>query len=249
MNYLAEVKTFASLNHSNIVQYKAAWLELGVPRAKNALQAPENSESSSYSHRRRSRKSSNKKKSTSDFTVQFLHSKVYSQSNQNVTPRRSRESRNSISEGGQAMCKVSSEDIIQDLTNPQHNWATLFIQMSLCQITLKNWLENRNHALPEETNELAVIQLKNKMRKDTIMEILRQLLKGLQYIHSRGVVHHDIKPSNIFLQMEENNLCVQLGDFGLACPLQNTKHCLALGTKLYAAPEQLEGKCDSKVRH
>lgn len=30
-NYLSEVKTLASLNHPNIVQYRAAWLELGTP--------------------------------------------------------------------------------------------------------------------------------------------------------------------------------------------------------------------------
>lgn len=35
--YLSEVKTFASLNHSNIVQYKAAWLELGAPKTDNAI--------------------------------------------------------------------------------------------------------------------------------------------------------------------------------------------------------------------
>lgn len=251
MNYLAEVKTFASLNHSNIVQYKAAWLELGVPHPKNALQALDRSDSSYYSRKksRKNKKKNNNKKSSSDFTVQFLeHSKIYSHSQTN-SPCRSRESRNSISEGGQAICKISSDNLIQDLTNPQHNWATLYIQMSLCQITLKNWLEKRNNSLPEEKNELAVVHLKSEMRKDTIMEILRQLLRGLHYIHTRGIVHHDVKPSNIFLQMEDSNLCVQLGDFGLACPLPKAKHCLALGTKLYAAPEQLEGKCDFKVRY
>lgn len=36
-NYLSEVKTFASMNHSNIVQYKGAWLEIGAPSTKNSF--------------------------------------------------------------------------------------------------------------------------------------------------------------------------------------------------------------------
>lgn len=37
-NYLSEVKTFASMNHPNIVQYKGAWLEIGAPSVKHSVQ-------------------------------------------------------------------------------------------------------------------------------------------------------------------------------------------------------------------
>jgi len=57
---------------------------------------------------------------------------------------------------------------------------------------------------------------------------------------------HILQPSNIFISTS-GQLQIQLGDFGLACPLQKEKHHSVIGTHLYAAPEQLEGKCDRQV--
>lgn len=267
--YLSEVKTFASLNHSNIVQYKAAWLELGIPPTKKAIElidedisfsqqdaceqvpAPYHTHFDSFSDE----SFNNNTKDTSEFTVEFeTHkSKHYSYSNNNISRSKSSKSRrtrsrNSISEGGKAICKFNVDDVRDFEPHHEHKWATLYIQMSLCQITLKQWLEKRNEIkVPSDDNEAAIVPLSSKVRRETIIEIFQQLLRGLEYIHSKGIVHHDIKPSNIFMQMDGGALCVQLGDFGLACPLQNTQHSLALGTKLYAAPEQLNGKCDPKV--
>lgn len=85
---------------------------------------------------------------------------------------------------------------------------------------------------------------------EVALTIFTQALSGLRYIHLQNIVHHDIKPSNIFIGCEKNGeLYVQLGDFGLACPLQ-AKHSpdSMIGTITYAAPEQLKGHCDPKVR-
>lgn len=85
---------------------------------------------------------------------------------------------------------------------------------------------------------------------DVTLDIFVQVLSGLRYIHLQNIVHHDIKPSNIFIGCEKNGeLYVQLGDFGLACPLE-TKHApdSMIGTITYAAPEQLKGQCNKKVR-
>lgn len=80
--------------------------------------------------------------------------------------------------------------------------------------------------------------------------IISKVLSGLNYCHLQNIVHHDIKPSNIFIGCEKNgDLYVQLGDFGLACPLE-AKHSpdSMIGTMTYAAPEQLIGHCNPKVR-
>ncbi|KAK5645853.1 hypothetical protein RI129_004317 [Pyrocoelia pectoralis] len=268
-NYLSEVKTFASLNHSNVVQYKAAWLELGGTRKHHT----ENNLSftSESSDRELITNDPNKyiypeaatemgtftdyeKTEDSDFEVSFqttAETHQYSQSSNSIfnsdrkVRRSARIKRNSTSEGGNAICKVEEIESLHIKAKSELKWATLYIQMALCQTTLKHWLERCYES--ERSNDSALIPRNMKqMHYDSVMEILRQLLLGIEYIHSKRIVHHDIKPSNVFIQFDNGRLLVQLGDFGLACPLQSVKHSLAFGTKLYAAPEQLAGKCDSK---
>ncbi|XP_018329399.1 eukaryotic translation initiation factor 2-alpha kinase 1-like [Agrilus planipennis] len=271
MNYLSEVKTFASLNHFNIVQYKAAWLELGAAVTENIItDSTDNSypfiDGNSITLNRVEIQEHlddhinilteadadlpEKVESSSDFEISFEENGKF-HSNRELSGsngfKKSRVKKNSISEGGNAICKLEEiQNLIPAKNRPK--WATLYIQMSLCQATLKQWLEKRNSTENQLKHSESTLVSVNALqtRQNTIIEIFKQLLHGIEYIHSKNIVHHDIKPSNIFIQHESGHLLVQLGDFGLACPLQNARHTLAFGTKLYAAPEQLMGKCDPK---
>lgn len=184
-NYLSEVKTFASLNHSNIVQYKAAWLELGAPKTNKAITHDfSDSEEESSNSDDKIDLSSLRKQTNSDFEVSFENSTAviqrhYPHSNADIFASDDckfvRQKRNSISEGANAVCTLDFHNLhVQAREHPK--WATLYIQMALCQSTLKQWLEKRN--LGDGQSESALVPVKGQVRNDTIMEILRQLLKG-----------------------------------------------------------------------
>jgi len=48
-----------------------------------------------------------------------------------------------------------------------------------------------------------------------IIEITKQITQGMTYLHSRGVIHRDLKTNNIFLT-DGTEGTVKIGDFGLA---------------------------------
>jgi len=73
--------------------------------------------------------------------------------------------------------------------------------------------------------------------------VIEQLASGLEHAHSKGVVHRDLKPGNLFLSEQDQ---VKILDFGLARILESeqklTKTGQALGTPIYMSPEQIRGK-------
>jgi serine/threonine protein kinase len=79
---------------------------------------------------------------------------------------------------------------------------------------------------------------------DRAIRIALSICDALEYVHGRGVVHGDLKPDNVMVDVADN---VRLIDFGIARKnglnlwnLARPKE--AMGTPDYASPEQIQGK-------
>jgi len=81
-----------------------------------------------------------------------------------------------------------------------------------------------------------------------VAEVTRTILSALDAIHRRGLIHRDLKPTNVFI----TPLGVKLLDFGLARPIAGlddrtvdgaiTQQGTLMGTPRYMAPEQWRGE-------
>ena len=83
---------------------------------------------------------------------------------------------------------------------------------------------------------------------------MRQIAKGIAFLHIRDVVHRDIKPANILVKSTlDNNIIMKLGDFGLSKILDPNDETSSMssdvGTLLFKAPEFLDKKPGDKVRY
>uniref|UniRef100_A0A8C3VBC0 Eukaryotic translation initiation factor 2 alpha kinase 2 n=1 Tax=Catharus ustulatus TaxID=91951 RepID=A0A8C3VBC0_CATUS len=123
-------------------------------------------------------------------------------------------------------CSWRGYDCIKDpdsrrVSVTSKNILCLFIQMEFCeQGTLENWIAK---------NE------KNRQYHAKAQNQFLQIVKGVEYIHSKDLIHRDLKPQNIFISRDDK---IKIGDFGLVTSVAFETLTEDRGTKSYMAPEQ-----------
>jgi serine/threonine protein kinase len=77
------------------------------------------------------------------------------------------------------------------------------------------------------------------------LQLTADILRGLEYIHTHQVVHGDIKPENILLNLDAQGWIAKIADFGIAKFQRELKKGMGLGgtgSPAYMAPESFYGK-------
>jgi eukaryotic translation initiation factor 2-alpha kinase 2 len=117
------------------------------------------------------------------------------------------------------------EDLDSEIIRMNGNQYYMCIRMEYCESNLTNYLQHPDRS-------------KNESYR-------LQLIRGLAYLHSKGMIHRDLKPDNILISQD----IIKITDFGLVKTMEHNviKNISILnttyaGTYLYASPEQYQGK-------
>ena len=98
--------------------------------------------------------------------------------------------------------------------------------------------------LPGGTLEQLIKDGSPRLSVTGVIDIIDQACRGLHAAHEQGLVHRDVKPSNIFV-MDDNS--VKIIDFGVAREMSGQSRTTLKGTLSYMSPEQLELKPPTPV--
>jgi eukaryotic-like serine/threonine-protein kinase len=83
-------------------------------------------------------------------------------------------------------------------------------------------------------SDLSRVAGRKQMDLNALRTTLAHCLRALKFLHAHGIVHGDIKPSNMMIDRRRR---VKLGDFGLARRVSDEGGSLIKGTTKYMAPE------------
>ncbi|RED51779.1 serine/threonine-protein kinase [Cohnella phaseoli] len=115
----------------------------------------------------------------------------------------------------------------------QLDGSPFWFTMPLASFTLEKWMKNNRNASVDQR-----------------MEIFKQIISGIKYLHKREKYHRDLAPNNILLFETNHGLEVKIADFGLAKDTKSKSFFTGLSKRGYGQedftdPQQLNNLADS----
>jgi serine/threonine protein kinase len=89
---------------------------------------------------------------------------------------------------------------------------------NLCQFEGVYETENTAYVVMEsyEKTLSSLLQTARPLPRELVVTLMEQLLHGISHLHSRGVMHRDLKLENIMLHKTENGARLVIIDMGMA---------------------------------
>jgi len=100
------------------------------------------------------------------------------------------------------------------------------------------------HIIMEYNNGVDLFNYLTKLQPEDILPISKQLALGIQELHNKKIIHNDIKPENIMVYKNNDDIKIKLIDFGLSCYFEKKYDTtcnirLPVGTPFYMLPINL----------
>ena len=138
-----------------------------------------------------------------------------------------------------AMNKISREEAlneVQIMSALDHPYIVKYYDYFIENKTLHILMEYCERG---DLNKHIKAQAGRPMPEQRIWKFFIQICMGLEYLHSKKVLHRDIKSMNVFLTKDDS---VRIGDLGVAKVLSNTSAFARtmVGTPFYLSPELCE---------
>jgi serine/threonine-protein kinase len=91
-----------------------------------------------------------------------------------------------------------------------------------------------------------LMESEKQLNLSQILKLITDILLGLEYAHSRRIVHCDLKPENILLEPQEGGWLARISDFGIARFVEEVDRRIIsqgnTGSPAYMAPERFYGR-------
>ena len=142
-----------------------------------------------------------------------------------------------------------TELVLQDFVNFRHPNIVQYFKF----LVKEEGIVSCHHIYMEYCDtDLSKVLKERKARKQPLsggelVHVTRSLAKGVQHLHSQGLIHRDIKPSNILLNIDNLeseliNIQLKLADFNISklCDGSEGTLTISMGTTQYRAPEVLK---------